>query len=163
MANARAFLQEGRFENIDGPGTGSTILHVSRTMRSIDPSRPMRFILVESTERFKPEYWNRLVAVFTTGQAWQFRSYKWSNPIELFRHVQGFYLGWRGDVVPDQVKTWSSQKFMSMAIDRWRGDGTSQAQTAAVRDAEAVELIWKAIEENMRMKGWRRDAAPTRI
>ncbi|KAL5594715.1 hypothetical protein BROUX41_001630 [Berkeleyomyces rouxiae] len=165
MANARAFLEEGRFEHADGPGTGSTILHVTRMMRSIDPSRPIRFILVESTEHFKPEYWNRLVAVFTTGQAWQFRSYKWPNPIELFRHVLGVYVGWRGDTVPETVRTWSSQKFITAAVDRWRGDasGTSMAETSKVRDAETVELIWKDIEENMRTKGWRRDAAPARI
>ncbi|KAL1887178.1 accessory factor associated with RNA polymerase II [Ceratocystis pirilliformis] len=165
MANARAFLEQGRFENADGPGTGSTILHITRMMRSIDPTRPIRFILVESTEHFKPEYWNRLVAVFTTGQAWQFRSYKWPTPLELFRHVLGIYVGWRGDAVPETVRTWTSQRFITAAVDRWRGDanGTSVAETSKVRDAETVELIWKGIEENMRSKGWRRDAAPTRI
>lgn len=27
-----------------------------------------------------------MLCVFTTGQAWQFKSYKWSDPRELFKH-----------------------------------------------------------------------------
>lgn len=30
--------------------------------------------------------WNRVIAVFTKGQLWQFKDYKWSEPRELFRH-----------------------------------------------------------------------------
>lgn len=29
---------------------------------------------------------DRVVAVFTTGQLWQFKQYKWHDPKELFRH-----------------------------------------------------------------------------
>lgn len=27
-----------------------------------------------------------MLCVFTTGQAWQFKSYKWTDPRELFKH-----------------------------------------------------------------------------
>ncbi|OAX76885.1 hypothetical protein ACJ72_08822, partial [Emergomyces africanus] len=68
--------------------------------------KPTRFILVDSTADFKPDYWNRVVAVFTTGQTWQFKSYKWSSPPELFKHATGIYVGWRGEEVPREVKGW---------------------------------------------------------
>jgi hypothetical protein len=29
---------------------------------------------------------DRVLCVFTTGQAWQFKSYKWTDPRELFKH-----------------------------------------------------------------------------
>lgn len=159
MSNARSFLEQGRFTPPEGHGTSdSTMLHVTRLMKDIDPARPLRFILVEGPEQFKPEYWNRVVAVFTTGQAWQFKNYKWPQPQELFRHVVGIYVGWRSDEPPETIRTWG-HRVMTYAIDRWREGGDS----ARFRDKEVVETIWKGIEANMRSKGWKRDAAPTRI
>jgi parafibromin len=59
---------------------------------------------VDTPEQFKPEYWSRVVAVFTTGQMWQFKSYKWQQPTELFRNTVGVYVGWRGEQLPEIEK-----------------------------------------------------------
>lgn len=116
----------------------------------------MRFIIVDTPEQFKPEYWSRVVAVFTTGQAWQFKSYKWQQPVDLFRHTLGVYVGWRGDPLPETVRGWG-RGVLSVQIDKWN-PGAGKA--SRFRDSEVVEGIWKAIEDNMRHKGWRRDSGP---
>lgn len=159
MSNARSFLEDGKFVPPDAGASTASMLHVQRTIRAIDPNRPMRFILVEGSEQFKPEYWNRIVAVFTTGQAWQFKNYKWSNPDDLFKHTLGIYIGWRGEQAPDVVRDWG-HRVVSAGVDRWRGEGQDASR---FRDKEVVETLWKAIEANMRAKGWRKDAAPTSI
>lgn len=159
MSNARSFLEDGKFVPPDAGASTVSMLHVQRVIRAVDPNRPMRFILVEGPEQFKPEYWNRVVAVFTTGQTWQFKNYKWSNPNELFKHVQGIFVGWRGDQPPDNVRDWG-HRVLSSNIDRWRGAGF---ETSRFRDKEAVEMIWKTVEMNMRSKGWKKDAAPSAI
>lgn len=162
MSNVKSFLENGRYMPPDHNAT-SSMLHVSRMMKDIDPSRPMRFILVEGPEQFKPEYWNRVVAVFTTGQAWQFKNYRWSNPTELFRHVAGVYLGFRGDQPPEAVKGFG-HRVKTCLIDKYRGDGNMPgADTGRWRDREVVEEIWREIEQSMRAKGWRKDAAPSSI
>ena len=91
-----------------------------------------------------------MVAVFTTGQAWQFKEYKWINPTDLFSHALGVYVGWRGELVPDTVKGWG-RGVLSAAVDKWR-----EGQTAGQRwrDREVVEEIWTAIEASMRSRGW---------
>ncbi|GJN69576.1 accessory factor associated with RNA polymerase II [Purpureocillium lilacinum] len=160
MSNARSFLEDGKFVPPDAAATAASMLHVQRTMRGIDPNRPMRFILVEGSEQFKPEYWNRIVAVFTTGQTWQFKNYKWSNPNDLFKHTLGIFVGWRGEQAPDNVRSWG-HRVLSTGVDRWRGGDGQDA--SRFRDKEVVEQIWKAIEANMRSKGWRANAAPTSI
>ncbi|KAG6021886.1 hypothetical protein E4U19_005385 [Claviceps sp. Clav32 group G5] len=164
MTNARSFLEDGMYVPADASGSTASMLHVQRLMRGIDPNRPMRFILVEGSEQFKPEYWNRVVAVFTTGQTWQFKNYKWSSPNELFKHTLGVYVGWRGDQVPDSIRNWG-HKVLSTGVDRWRGGsgGGGLADASRFRDKEVVEQIWKAVEMNMRNKGWRIDAAPVSI
>lgn len=159
LSNARSFLQEGKFVPPDAGSSTANMLHVQRNMPGIDPTRPLRFILVEGPEQFKPEYWNRVVAVFTTGQTWQFKNYKWGNPNELFKHVLGIYVGWRGEQAPDNVRGWG-HRVLSTGVDRWMGEGHDASR---FRDKEVVEQIWKAIEMNMGYKGWRRDAAPTSI
>jgi parafibromin len=48
-----------------------------------------RYFVVDSVEalsKFGVDAWERVVCVMTTGQAWQFRPYKWNEPIQLFHH-----------------------------------------------------------------------------
>ncbi|KAL8372064.1 hypothetical protein RB595_001723 [Gaeumannomyces hyphopodioides] len=169
MSNIKSFLEGGRYSPPDHSSTAS-MLHISRTMRDIDPSRPMRFILVEGPEQFKPEHWNRVVAVFTTGQAWQFKNYRWPQPADLFRHVAGVYVGWRGQPPPETVRAWG-HRVQVHAIDKYREPPAAApapglhnpADNSRFRDREVVESIWKGIEANMRSKGWQRDSGPTTV
>lgn len=63
--------------------------------------RPLRFIVVDNSDMLaklgaasnsqsggvrENDVWNRVVTVFTTGQDWQFRNYKWNDGKELFKH-----------------------------------------------------------------------------
>lgn len=153
LSNIKSFLVDGVY-TADNNTTGANILHITRTFPSIDPTRPIRFILVESPDNFKPDYWNRVVAVFTTGQAWQFKGYKWQHPAELFSHALGVYVGWRGELVPDSVKGWG-RGVLSASVDKWREGQTAQQRW---RDREVVEEIWTAIEAGMRSRGWGKEA-----
>ncbi|KAF3360006.1 Calmodulin [Verticillium dahliae VDG1] len=167
MSNIRSFLEQGRYVAPDSSSASSSsgMLHVSRVLKDIDPARPMRFILVEGPEQFKPEYWNRVVAVFTTGQTWQFKNYKWNQPQELFRHVQGIFVGWRGETPPENVRNWG-HRVMQLGVDRPRhavGAVPGAGDAARFRDKEVVEAIWKQVEAQMRAKGWTKNTAPTLI
>lgn len=117
----------------------------------------MRFIIVDTPEQFKPEYWSRVVAVFTTGQVWQFKSYKWQQPTELFGHTLGVYVGWRGDQLPDSIKGWG-RGVLSVQVDKYNHGAPIASRW---RDREVVEGIWKSIEENMRNRGWTRASGPS--
>ncbi|KAF2485304.1 RNA pol II accessory factor, Cdc73 family-domain-containing protein [Neohortaea acidophila] len=144
MSNIKSFLVDGVYTPPES-GSASNILHISRNIPSIS-SHSLRFILVDSPDNFRPDYWSRVVAVFTTGQTWQFKNYKWQNPAELFANALGVYVGWRGEVVPDTVKGWG-RGVLTVQIDkgsqRWR-------------DREVVEDVWSAIEGRMKAIGWGR-------
>lgn len=171
MSNIKSFLQDGVFVPPDHPtlsmSTEANFMELKRPLRlRNDPSnpsanaigsaargpKPTKFILVDGTTNFKPEYWSRLVAVFTTGQTWQFKSYKWSSPPELFKHATGIYVGWRGEDVPATVKGWG-RGVDTFAVERWDEKGGIQGG-GRWRDREVVEGIWTAIEEGMRIRGW---------
>ncbi|EPS28149.1 hypothetical protein PDE_03095 [Penicillium oxalicum 114-2] len=173
MSNIKSFLQDGIFVPPDHPtlsmSTEANFMELKRPLRlKNDPSnpsagavgsaassrglKPTKFILVDGTTNFKPEYWSRLVAVFTTGQTWQFKSYKWSSPPELFKHATGIYVGWRGEDVPSTVKGWG-RGVQSFAVERWDEKGGIHGG-GRWRDREVVEGIWTAIEEGMKLRGW---------
>ncbi|KAF2278626.1 CDC73-domain-containing protein [Westerdykella ornata] len=151
LSNIKSFLDGGVFVPANAPETSSTaglnLLHLSRTLPSIS-SQPIRFILVDSTANFKPAYWDRVVAIFTTGQPWQFKSYKYTNPVELFAKFPGVYVGWQGDEVPASVAGWG-RGVLSVKVDKWTGRSEGRW-----RDREVVETIWGRIEAFMREKGW---------
>ncbi|MCJ1353204.1 MAG: accessory factor associated with RNA polymerase II [Icmadophila ericetorum] len=161
MSNIKSFLESGLYIPPDSANAGSsnsaTILHISRLLPSIDFQRPLRFILVDTPEQFKPDYWSRVVAVFTTGQPWQFKSYKWQSAPELFKNVLGIYVGWRNEDVPVMVKGWG-RGVMTTHVDKW--NQLQQGTQARWRDREVVEGIWSHIEESMRTKGWGKEGGP---
>lgn len=165
MSNIKSFLDEGLYVPFDHPqlanADAANLLHLTRKMNNLG-EKPYRFILVDSPEQFKPEYWDRVVAVFTTGQTWQFRSYKWQEPQALFDHVLGIYVGVKGESVPKEVTGWGNN-VKAFTVDQW--DERSQGKnvdhearmTARWKDREVVEEVWRAIEASMKGKGiWRR-------
>ncbi|KAL8904067.1 MAG: hypothetical protein Q9207_003528, partial [Kuettlingeria erythrocarpa] len=89
LSNIKSFLSDGIYTPPTTSTTAANILHISRLCPTIDAHRPLRFILVDTPEQFKPDYWNRVVAVFTTGQTWQFKGYKWQHAPDLFKECLG--------------------------------------------------------------------------
>lgn len=85
--------------------------------------RPLRFIVVDNSDILeklgaasaaqqqgksgKDEAWDRVCVVFTTGQEWQFKPYKWQNGRELFKNVLGMYARWNNDEKNPIVRDWN--------------------------------------------------------
>jgi len=72
MHNVKSFLEEGRFVEPGqaaleaGGGRGPEVLHISHKSNRFG-GKPVRYVVVEGVEKFRPDYWDRVVCVFTTG------------------------------------------------------------------------------------------------
>lgn len=57
----------------------------------------------------RPEDWERVVAVVALGQSWQMKDWpgSYSNPVQLFNRVFGFYVGMEGDNIPKELQGWA--------------------------------------------------------
>ncbi|KAG8727134.1 accessory factor associated with RNA polymerase II [Ceratobasidium sp. 423] len=80
--------------------------------RRTETEQPIKYFIVDSVEALSKfgqggggDPWDRVVCVLTTGQQWQFKPYKWSEPRQLFHNVKGMYIKWRNDT--SQVKDWN--------------------------------------------------------
>ncbi|KAF5094402.1 hypothetical protein D0Z00_003552 [Geotrichum galactomycetum] len=139
ITNVKQFLESAVFENVMKSSSSSNVQMIARKSPRLGY---YKFVVVDNTERLtKPEYWDRVVAVFVTGQAWQFKQYLWSDPNQLFQKVAGFCLTFNGDPVLPQVKQWNVDV---VGIDR----------NQRFRDREVCEMIWSKIERWMVSKGW---------
>ncbi|KAI4518664.1 hypothetical protein K525DRAFT_259308, partial [Schizophyllum commune Loenen D] len=99
MYNVQRFLGEAVFETSQearqkaGNSRPPELIHIYRKVDvpSNDGTTAMRqatrrYAVYDNAEKMPPDGWDRVVCVLTTGQAWQFRPYKWSEPRTLFHH-----------------------------------------------------------------------------
>ncbi|KAL5533452.1 CDC73 [Sanghuangporus sanghuang] len=124
MYNVRKFLQEATFEDptearllaqAEGITRPEDVIPIYRTHTHIDPSgqerrTQSRYYVVDGVDalmKFGSDAWDRVVCVLTTGQAWQFKPYKWTEPMTLFHHVKGFYVSWANDPPNHKIANWN--------------------------------------------------------
>lgn len=114
MFNVKSLLQDGVFIPPDearrqANGVPELVVTIqTRSEEEASGSTPRtsqlsrRILVVDSAEAVNrlgngpagsgQDPWNRVIAVFTTGQTWQFKSYRWSDPRDLFKN--GRFLSW---------------------------------------------------------------------
>ncbi|KIJ63413.1 hypothetical protein HYDPIDRAFT_92825, partial [Hydnomerulius pinastri MD-312] len=157
MHNVKRFLQEAVFEpsttareraTAAGNSRAEDLIHIDRrrapptaTASSSSSSSAQgtvqRYFIVDSTDalqKFGADAWERVVCVMTTGQAWQFRPYKWNEPRTLFHHVKGIYFTWANDPPNAKIKDWNVTE---LKIDPHRRH----------IDKSVVAHFWKLIDD----------------
>ena len=64
--------------------------------------------VIDSVSRLSPADWDRVVAVFVQGPAWQFKGWPWNgNPTEIFAHVKAFHLKFSELPLDANIRNWS--------------------------------------------------------
>ncbi|KAF8735231.1 hypothetical protein AX14_002435 [Amanita brunnescens Koide BX004] len=124
MHNVKRFLQESTFELTqeakaraarEGNTRPEDVIPIYRKRVTINSSgqeteSQARYFVVDNVEalaKFGADSWERVVCVMTTGQAWQFKPYKWNEPTQLFHHVKGIYVCWSNDPPNTKIKDWN--------------------------------------------------------
>ncbi|QRW26836.1 Cdc73 family RNA polymerase II accessory factor [Rhizoctonia solani] len=119
MYNVKKFLDEASFEPSEAAKSrmireGNLKVEdvIAIVRRRTESEQPVKYYIVDSVEALSKfgqggggDPWDRVVCVLTTGQQWQFKPYKWSEPRQLFHNVKGMYIKWRNDT--SQVKDWN--------------------------------------------------------
>ena len=64
-----------------------------RVRHTFQNSSTIEFLVLDDPRKLQTDSdWQRVVAVFALGQPWQFKEWKWSNPVDLFQHTMGVHL-----------------------------------------------------------------------
>ncbi|KAH3685051.1 hypothetical protein WICPIJ_003988 [Wickerhamomyces pijperi] len=156
LKNITAFLEHAKFIPPTAPldtlsvsdqtllretATDANLKNITHTFPKLGP---LKIHITDSTSMFtRSEHWDRVVAVVTTGQEWQFKPYKWSTGVELFRHVKGFYFQYEGDKIPENVKNWGNVDVVG--VERLR----------RFKDSESAGKFWDSLEKVLISKGYK--------
>lgn len=140
MSNIKEFLEEGRFTEPQLKRSDVNVVMVNHPSDKF-VAAAQSIMVVDNVDLFtKPEYWDRVIAIFTTGQAWQFSKYKYSKPEVLFQHYHGFYMGYQNDIVPKQISDWNVSV---VTVDRGE---------KRFRDKMIVRDLWLQLEKILMAK-----------
>lgn len=109
MLNALDFLQNGAFVSPDDKRKAGAAREASVLLKRTDPvtGSIKMFKLMDNPLTLSSDDWGRVVAVFVSGQAWQFKNWKWSSPVDLFKNVLGVYLTFDDRPVDSNVSSWN--------------------------------------------------------
>lgn len=143
MSNIKTFLENGVFQPPEvAHSRGSNLVFVRKTLPTLGDQK---FLVVNLTDFFtKPDYWERVVAIFTSGQQWQFKNYQEKNPEVLFQKYKGYHVTYEGDVVNKNIDKWNVE---TIRLDRNR----------RFNDKEISEQFWASLERAMIYRGYKKE------
>lgn len=114
MVNAKQFFSDRRYVPRSGCSQRvdlSQKLTFKRKIANRLGGGEVEYEIMDNPNRLKSSAeWDRIVAVVALGQAWQFRSWKWKEPVEIFSKTFGFYIGLDGAPLPKDLTAWNVKK-----------------------------------------------------
>ncbi|KAJ3193756.1 accessory factor associated with RNA polymerase II [Irineochytrium annulatum] len=134
MHNVKTFLVESKYianEDFLKRGAAKPPTLILERTGNVPAGALRRFQVIDSIDKLKSsEDWDRVVAVFATGQEWQFKGWRWGAPVNIFAKVKGFCLKFQDEPLNDKVKGWT------VKIHRQRRH----------LDAETVNTFWMEMD-----------------
>lgn len=112
------------------PGQG---VGIGRRLLVVDNAEAVNRLAASGATGAAADPWNRVVAVFTTGQGWQFKAYKWNDPKELFKNAMGVYVRWHNEPQNPNIRDWNVTE---LQVDR----------TKRHTDKQVVSHFWRQLE-----------------
>jgi len=112
MYNAKEILQDLRFistEDMKAKGGGmkrdNEVLIQRRKEGGTVPYR-----VIDNPSKLTQTDWDRVVAVFVMGQAWQFKNWPWGgNPTVIFSKICAFHFKWDDANLDKNIANWACQ------------------------------------------------------
>lgn len=68
----------------------------------------VQYKIMDNPIKLDADEWNRVVAVFVQGPAWQFKGWPWGgSPVEIFSRIKAYHLKWDEAKLDDNVSKWN--------------------------------------------------------
>jgi len=105
--------------------------------RRKETGQTVPYRIIDNPTKLSTDDWDRVVAVFVQGPAWQFKGWPWNgNPVEIFHKIKAFHLKWTELPLDGNVKKWSVHV---MNLDRHRRH----------LDRASLQQFWEHLDKYM--------------
>jgi len=131
LLNASEFLANGRYVSSAEKRAAGTRREASVTMERVRPDGSKgTFRIVDNPTKLESREWDKIVAVFAVGPTWQFKNWKYSEPVDLFHRVLGVHVQFDDEQTPESIRHWNVRVLklsktkrhldQPIALDFWR-------------------------------------------
>lgn len=110
MYNAKDLLQDLRYVSVEEKRTQGAKRDNEVLLQRMKPggSLTVPYRVIDNPLKLAPEDWDRVVAVFVQGPAWQFKGWPWNgNPVDIFSRIKAYHLKWQELPLDANIKKWS--------------------------------------------------------
>lgn len=109
MYNAKEILQDLRFVTTEEKKqTGEKRANEVLLQRRKEGGLTVPYRVIDNPGKLTQQDWDRVVAVFVMGPAWQFKGWPWNgNPVEIFSKICAFHLKYDEMRIDTNVARWN--------------------------------------------------------
>ncbi|KAI5730643.1 hypothetical protein M8J76_015993 [Diaphorina citri] len=135
MYNAREVLQDMKFVTTEAKrAAGSKRENEILIQRSKGDGTTVPYRVIDNPLKLARTDWDRVVAVFVMGPAWQFKGWPWdANPVEIFSKICAFHLKY------DEMK-------LDANVAKWAVTVLELSRTGRHRDRSALMVFWEKLD-----------------
>ncbi|XP_050507175.1 parafibromin [Diabrotica virgifera virgifera] len=136
MYNVKDMLQDLRFVTTEqkraegGKRDNEVLIQRHRNGQTV----PYR--VVDNPAKLSPSDWDRVVAVWVMGPAWQFKGYPWDTPVEIFDKIAAFHLKY------DEIK-------IDPNVEKWAVTVIQLSRTKRHLDRAALMIFWEKLDKHI--------------
>jgi parafibromin len=105
--NVEDYLVNGRFVTTQEKKNHGATRECPLRIKKTNEYGTKTYDVIDNPLSLTDEDWNRVVAVFVTGQEWQFKTWKWKTAVELFKNVLGVFVNFEGHTILPTVQSWN--------------------------------------------------------
>jgi len=93
--------------------------------------------VIDNPQKLTNADWDRVVAVFVMGPAWQFKGWPWDgNPVEIFSKICAFHIKY------DEMK-------LDTNVGRWAVHVIELSRTKRHLDRAALMIFWEKLDKHI--------------
>jgi len=74
--------------------------------RAISKNQFEEYMVIDNPTKLTKEEWSRVIAIFVTGQEWQFRGWFDENPTHVLNKIKGFHVKYQGEPLKENIAKW---------------------------------------------------------
>jgi parafibromin len=136
MFNAKEILQDLKFvTNEEKKAKGMSRENEILLQRRKDDNNSVPYRVIDNPSKLSAQEWNRVVAVFVMGPAWQFKGWPWDgNPVDIFSKIAAFHLRY------DEMK-------MDANVARWAVTVLNISRTKRHLDKSVLMAFWEKLDQ----------------
>ena len=107
--NAKEMLGDSRYVSLEEAKERGLERQTAQTVvRKLPGSNhTLEYKVIDNPNKLAEEDWGAVVAIFATGQLWQFKGWKWEDPRPLFANILGVHLNLDDVTLSENILQWN--------------------------------------------------------